>query len=68
MHSEQTAPATDEPQYKVWMCVVCGWVYDEEKGAPEEGLPPGTRWDDIPDDWCCPDCGADKDEFEMVEL
>lgn len=58
----------DEPQYRVWMCIICGWVYEEAKGAPEEGLPPGTRWDDVPDDWTCPDCGAGKEDFEMVEI
>lgn len=55
-------------EYKKYMCVICGWVYDEEKGAPEEGLPPGTYWDDIPLNWTCPDCGASKEDFEMVEI
>ena len=50
------------------MCIVCGWIYNEKEGAPEEGLAPGTAWEDVPDDWSCPDCGAAKDEFEMVEL
>jgi len=54
--------------YKVWMCVICGWVYEEEKGNPEEGLAPGTRWQDIPEFWVCPDCGAGKEDFEMIEL
>ncbi len=54
--------------YKKYMCVVCGWIYDEEAGDPEEGLAPGTRWDDIPDTWMCPDCAAGKDDFEMVEI
>ena len=49
-----------ESDYKVWMCIICGWIYDEAKGAPEEGLEPGMRWDDIPDYWVCPDCGAGK--------
>ena len=51
--------------YKKWECVVCGWIYDEEQGLPEEGIEPGTAWDDIPDDWVCPDCGATKDDFEL---
>ena len=46
----------------------CGFEYDEEKGWPEDGIAPGTRWDDIPDDWSCPDCGAAKSDFEMVEV
>ena len=58
----------NEEGYKVWMCIICGWLYDEEKGAPEEGIAPGTRWDDVPDYWVCPDCGAGKEDFEMVEV
>ena len=54
--------------YKTWMCIVCGWIYNEKLGAPEEGLAPGTRWEDVPEDWTCPDCAAGKDEFEMVEV
>jgi len=50
------------------MCVICGWVYDEEKGAPEDGIEPGTKWVDIPMNWQCPECGAIKDDFEMVEV
>jgi rubredoxin len=48
--------------------MVCGFVYDEEQGLPEEGIAPGTPWQDIPDDWMCPDCGVGKEDFEMVEL
>ncbi len=55
-------------EYQTWMCIICGWVYEEAKGAPEEGLAPGTRWSDVPEDWCCPDCGAGKEDFEMIEL
>jgi len=51
-----------------WMCVVCGFIYDEAVGVPEEGIEPGTRWEDVPDTWTCPDCGATKDDFEMVEI
>ena len=54
--------------FRTWMCVVCGFIYDEAAGLPEEGIAPGTRWEDIPDDWTCPDCGVGKDDFEMVEL
>ena len=50
------------------MCVICGWIYDEEKGAPEDGIPPGTSWEDVPWNWQCPDCGAIKDDFELVEV
>ena len=51
-----------------WMCVVCGFIYDEALGLPEEGIEPGTRWEDVPDTWTCPDCGATKEDFEMVEV
>lgn len=51
-----------------WICVVCGFVYDEAKGLPEEGIAAGTSWDDVPDDWECPECGAGKEDFEMVEI
>jgi len=47
-------------------CLLCKYVYDEEKGDPDHGLAPGTSWDDIPDDWVCPDCGATKMDFEPV--
>jgi rubredoxin len=53
---------------KQYMCVLCGYIYDEAVGCPEEGIGPGTQWDDIPITWVCPECGASKDEFEMVEL
>ena len=55
--------ASDAP-YRTYVCVVCGFVYDEAKGLPEDGLPPGTRFADIPDDWMCPDCGVGKEDFE----
>jgi len=54
--------------YRTWMCVVCGFIYDEVVGLPEEGIAPGTRWDDIPETWTCPDCGVTKDDFEMMEI
>lgn len=54
--------------YKRYMCVICGWIYDEEKGAPDDGIEPGTKWDDILMNWQCPECGAIKDDFEMVEM
>ena len=51
-----------------WQCIVCGFIYDQEKGLPEENIAPGTAWDDIPDDWSCPECGVGKADFEMVEV
>ena len=53
---------------KRYVCLLCGYVYDEAKGWPEDGIEPGTRWQDVPDDWLCPDCGATKMEFEMVAV
>ena len=53
---------------KAYMCVICGYVYEEEKGDPASGIAPGTRWDDVPLSWRCPDCGAGKEDFEMVEV
>ncbi|MES2261090.1 MAG: rubredoxin [Pseudomonadota bacterium] len=49
-----------------WECVVCGFCYDEAEGMPEHGIAPGTRWDDVPESWFCPDCGVGKLEFEMI--
>ncbi|WP_428420865.1 rubredoxin [Methylibium sp.] len=51
-----------------WRCVLCGFIYDEAVGLPDEGIAPGTAWADVPDSWSCPDCGAGKDEFEMVPV
>ncbi len=53
---------------KSYLCIVCGLVYNEAEGWPEEGIAPGTRWEDVPGDWKCPECGAGKDDFEMVEI
>lgn len=50
-----------------WICVVCDFVYDEALGLPAEGIAPGTRLEDIPDTWACPDCGVTKADFEPYE-
>lgn len=47
---------------------MCGYTYDEKTGWPAEGIPAGTRWEDVPEDWICPDCGASKSDFRMVEI
>jgi len=49
-----------------WKCTVCGYIYDPANGDPDNGVPPGTSFEDLPDDWTCPECGADKSEFEKV--
>ena len=65
--SEHSAGVALEP-FKTWMCVLCAWVYDEQQGDPASGIVAGTRWDDIPQDWLCPDCGVGKSEFTLVEV
>ena len=54
--------------YKKWECIVCGLIYDESEGWPEDGIEPGTKWEDVPEDWICPDCGVGKEDFDMVEI
>ena len=58
---------TDSTAFRSWMCVVCGFIYSEAEGLPEEGIAAGTRWEDIPEDWCCPDCGVTKADFELID-
>jgi Rubredoxin len=53
---------------KTWMCLICGWIYEETKGCPEDGIPAGTPWEQVPDSWACPECGAGKQDFEMVQI
>ena len=53
---------------KTYICIVCGFVYDEAAGRPEDGIAPGTKWADVPEDWACPDCGVAKADFEFVEI
>lgn len=59
---------TTEQAFSKWMCLTCGFIYDEAKGIPEEGIPAGTRWDAIPPNWTCPECGARKEDFEMTKI
>ena len=47
-----------------YVCQICGYVYDPEKGDPDNDIAPGTKFADLPDDWVCPICGAGKDDFE----
>jgi len=51
-----------------FMCLVCNFVYDEEVGEVESGVSAGTRWNDVTHSWRCPECGAGKEEFQLVEL
>ncbi|MCB2184627.1 MAG: rubredoxin [Desulfobulbaceae bacterium] len=52
---------------KKYRCTVCGYVYDPEVGDEDNGVAPGTSFDDLPEDWTCPICGADKDAFEAED-
>ena len=49
-----------------WECIVCGYIYDPQEGDPDSGIDPGA-FEDLPVDWVCPECGAEKDMFEKVE-
>ena len=60
--------AGGDGEFKTWQCILCAFVYDEEAGFPEEGIAPGTRWADVPEDFGCPDCSAKKADFEMIEF
>lgn len=65
------APLSDgmlEFNVKKWQCIVCGLIYDEAEGWPDDGIEPGTVWEDVPEDWMCPECGVGKEDFEMVEI
>ncbi|MCK4274987.1 MAG: rubredoxin [Phycisphaerae bacterium] len=50
-----------------YVCDQCGWVYDPALGDPAGGVAPGTAFEDLPDDWVCPECGAGKEDFSLVE-
>ena len=66
--SEGIGPTSNVSDPKTWMCLICGWIYDEAAGDPEHGLAPGTAWADVPMNWTCPECGARKEDFEMVQI
>jgi flavin reductase (DIM6/NTAB) family NADH-FMN oxidoreductase RutF/rubredoxin len=61
-----SAPKSEERKMDKYVCKVCGYVYDPEKGDPDGGVAPGTAFEKIPDDWVCPVCGAAKSEFEKT--
>jgi len=64
----ETPNSAANTAYRKFLCVICGYIYDEELGAPDEGIDPGTLWDDISPTWTCPDCGATKEDFEVIEI
>ena len=62
--SEKELSMSEDKRY---VCQVCGWVYDPAVGDPDGGIEPGTKFEDFPDDWACPVCGASKADFVVVE-
>ena len=58
----------DKKTMKKWQCIVCGWIYDEAEGYEDEGIAPGTAWNDVDEDFICPECGVGKADFEMIEI
>jgi len=56
-----------ERPMKKYVCDICGYIYDEAEGEPDNGYAPGTKWEDLPDDYECPLCGASKDQFSLAE-
>ena len=62
---QQSTPGGDSVMQK-YRCLICGYVYDPEDGDAAAGVSPGTAFEDLPDDWVCPVCGAEKDEFEAA--
>jgi rubredoxin len=55
------------PRPRKYRCTICGHVYDPAQGDPDSGIAPGTAFENLPADWCCPDCGAVKDDFEPID-
>ena len=53
---------------KRYLCLICGLIYDEADGWPDDGIEPGTKWENVPENWVCPDCGAGKEDFDMIEI
>jgi rubredoxin len=66
--NSKTTPYETMTDPKTWMCLICGWIYDEAAGDPEHGIAPGTLWADVPMNWTCPECAARKEDFEMVQI
>jgi rubredoxin len=75
-HHRRMSAAVAEPEAEnmtertltTWMCLICGWIYDEAAGLPDAGIAPGTRGADLPPNWVGPECGARKEDFEMAQV
>jgi len=63
---ERTGPVKEEEKMDKYKCTVCGYIYDPERGDPDSGIEPGRPFEELPDDWVCPVCGADKSAFEKI--
>ena len=57
-----------EKKTEKWECMVCRYVYDEEQGDPDSGVEPGTKWEDVPEDWVCPLCPVGKSQFKKMQV
>jgi len=53
--------------YRKYICSACGYIYDEAEGDPDSGIAPGTRWENVSDEWVCPECGVDKSYFDPLD-
>lgn len=62
-----TLPGMSDSETDRWICEACGWIYDPAEGDPDGGIPAGTPFEEIPDDWFCPVCGAGKGDFKLYE-
>jgi len=67
-HSTRAIHMNDVIEHKSWVCLICGWVYNEAEGLPNEGIKAGTHFANIPEDWRCPLCDVGKAEFTVVEF
>ncbi|PIQ89695.1 MAG: hypothetical protein COV72_01905 [Candidatus Omnitrophica bacterium CG11_big_fil_rev_8_21_14_0_20_42_13] len=63
----QPSAAKEQKVSGKYRCKVCGYIYDPEKGDPDNGVAPGTAFEDLPDDWKCPECGVNKEQFEAIK-
>lgn len=62
---EESKPPATKQKYQ---CIICGFIYNPEEGDPDSGIPPGTEFEDIPEDWMCPVCGVTKQDFKPIDL
>lgn len=58
---------TPQPPWRRYKCLNCGTIYAEEAGCPDQDVPPGTRWEDLPEDWICIECGSEKRDFTLID-